>query len=338
MSHLLAGDIGGTKTALYLYARTPDGTYREVVSARYVSAEHSGLLPIVHDFMRTSSARAGVETLRAAAFGIAGPVDAGVCKTTNLPWVVDAQHLTGSLGAPVGLINDFQAVGLGIGELPESDFEVLQPGVREPTEPIAILGAGTGLGEVIVLPSTPHPRVIASEGGHVDFAPRTDLEVDLLRFLWGRHRRVSIERLVSGPGIKALYDFVVFAKLAPESETIRARLENEDASRVIGEEAIARTDVACEKAVDLFVSLYGSEAGNLALKVLPRGGLFVAGGIAPKLIAKLRDGSFMRAFFDKGRLSSVLQNLHVAVVMNPLVGVLGARSLAQRLAEEARAV
>jgi glucokinase len=331
MDHLLAGDIGGTKTALCLYARDPQSGYREVAKARYVSAEYSGLDPIIRDFLQRSLGDDPLNTVRAAAFGVAGPVESGVCKTTNLPWVIDESLLSHTVSAPVGLINDFHAVALGIGELQPEDFEVLQMGQRDADGPVAILGAGTGLGEAILMPGPGGPIVIASEGGHVDFAPRTPMEVELLQFLWTRHRRVSVERVVSGPGIKALYDFILASGQAEESSTVRQALERDDPSRVIGEHGVAGTDPACVRAIDLFVSLYGSEAGNLALKILPRGGVFVAGGVAPKLIAKIRHGSFMHAFLDKGRLSSALDRLHVSVVMNPHVGLFGARRRAQDL-------
>jgi glucokinase len=331
MDYLLVGDIGGTKTALSLYARDPQSGPREVAFARYVSAEYSGLGPLVRDFLGAALGDQAAPNVSAAAFGVAGPVEHGVCKTTNLPWVIDQRTLSEGLAAPVGLINDFHAVALGIGELTAEDFVVLQPGAIDPEAPAAILGAGTGLGEALVLPTPNGPRVVASEGGHVDFAPRTPLEVDLLRFLWKRHRRVSVERVVSGPGLHALYDFVLDSGQAVESPEIRALFASDDPSKVIGDHGLAGTDPACLRAVDMFVSLYGAEAGNLALKVLPRGGLYVAGGIAPKLIDKLRDGSFMHAFLDKGRLSSALDRLHVAVVMNPQVALLGARRLASEL-------
>lgn len=339
MRHLLVGDIGGTKTALYLYAQEQGGAFRELQSQRFASADYPGLLPIVQAFLRTSESQGtrGVASgsLCAAAFGVAGPVRDGTSKTTNLPWIIEASSLRAALGVPVSLINDFHAIALGIAELEPSSFQVLQQGARDPHGAIAILGAGTGLGEAIALPSRDGLRVLESEGGHVDFAPRSELEFDLLRFLWGRHARVSVERVVSGPGLKALYDFVVARGLEWESPAVRARFASEDPSQVIGELGLLGSDPACVRALDLFASLYGSEAGNLALKVLPRGGLFVSGGIAPKLISKLQDGTFMRAMVDKGRLSVELERLHVAVVMDPLVGILGARALAARSAASA---
>ena len=217
MEHLLAGDIGGTKTALSLYARDPQSGYREVASARYVSAEYSGLAPIIRDFLQTALGDSSAQKVAAAAFGVAGPVENGISKTTNLPWVLDEKQLAQTVSAPVGLINDFHAVALGVGELRAEDFEVLQAGERDERAPVAILGAGTGLGDAILVPRAGEsPLVIASEGGHVDFAPRSPLEVELLQFLWTRHRRVSVERVVSGPGIKALYDFII-ARVRPRS-------------------------------------------------------------------------------------------------------------------------
>lgn len=333
MDYLLAGDIGGTKTALSLCARDAPRAYRELAAARYPSADYAGLWPIVRQFLREHTGRETLPGLRSAGFGVAGPVEDGVCKATNLPWIIDARRLTETLGAPVGLVNDFHAVALGVTELAADEVVVLQDGVVEADAPVAILGAGTGLGEAVLLPTTGDgARVISSEGGHVDFAPRSALEVKLLEFLWRRHHRVSVERVVSGPGLRALYDFVIDAELAPEAASVRAQLESEDDGKVIGEHGTRRTDAACERALDMFVSLYGAEAGNLALKVLPFGGLYVAGGIAPKIIDRLREGSFMRAFLDKGRLSSSLARLRVAVVMNPQVGLLGARKHASQLA------
>jgi glucokinase len=332
MDYLLAGDIGGTKTELSLFVHEGPQVYREVASTRYPSADYSGLGPIMRQFLQAAVGTERVPGMRAAGFGVAGAVEHGVCKTTNLPWIIDAHRLSEGLGAPVGLVNDFHAVALGIGELAADEFVVLQDAVIDSARPSAILGAGTGLGEAILVPTASGPSVVASEGGHVDLAPRTPLEVKLLEFLWRRHHRVSVERAVSGKGLHALYDFVLDAKLAPESESVRKQLASEDAGKVIGEHGARGTDAACERALDMFVSLYGAEAGNLALKVLPLGGLYVAGGIAPKIIDKLRQGSFMRAFLDKGRLSTALERVRVSVVMNPHVGLLGARKHASKLA------
>jgi glucokinase len=332
MKHLLAGDIGGTKTALSLYELAADGALEQVAAARFASAEYSGLLPIVRDFVRSFSGADTLPSLAVAGFGVAGPVVDGICHTTNLPWVIDQRHLSVQLGTPVGLVNDFYAVALGIGELRANELEVLQQGEVDPQGLVAIIGAGTGLGQAMLMPGVTGPIVMPSQGGHTDFAPRNELEIELLRFLWKRHPTVSNERVVSGMGIKTLYEFVTQTGVAPESPAVKAELEGADAGAVIGKHALAATDQACVRAIDMFISLYGAEAGNLALKTLPTGGLYVTGGIAPRLIDKLRHGSFMHAFLDKGIMTSVLEQVHVSVVMNSEVGLLGARRLAQQLA------
>jgi glucokinase len=330
MKHVLAGDIGGTKTALSLYALEGKTELKEVASTRFASSEYSGLGPLVHEFLRSATG-GSVSSLCAAAFGVAGPVEHGISKTTNLPWVIDQRQLADQLGAPVGLINDFYAVALGIGELGPNDVEVLQPGEVDAQGPVAIIGAGTGLGQAMLVPSAAGPIVLPSQGGHTDFAPRNELEIELLRFLWKRHRTVSNERVISGMGIKTLYEFITQTGVVPESPAVKAELEGADAGAVIGKHALAASDPACVRAIDMFISLYGAEAGNLALKMLPTGGLYVTGGIAPRLIEKLRHGSFMHAFLDKGRMASLLERVRVSVVLNSHVGLLGARWLARDL-------
>jgi glucokinase len=207
---------------------------------------------------------------------------------------------------------------------------VLAQGAREADAPIALLGAGTGLGEAIGIPTPKGLQVLASEGGHVDFAPRDDVEIELFRFLRKRHHgRVSIERIVSGPGLIAVYEFVIAQRLAHSThETEAELLAGRDAAEVIGRRGMSGDDPACSRALDIFVSLYGSEAGNLALKVLPMGGLYVVGGMAPKLIDRIHRGEFMQAMLNKGRMSDVLAKIPVAVVMSPDVTLLGARARA----------
>jgi glucokinase len=328
---VVAGDVGGTKTLVALYEGDP-GALVEVTSRRYESARHSGLAPILQDFLGEATA-----TVQAACFGVAGPVIDDVCHTTNLPWRLDARALERELGiAKMHLVNDFEAVALGIGELPAAAFAVLQDRPADPRGVAAVLGAGTGLGQAILLPATEAgalPVVMPTEGGHTDFAPRDETEIALLRFLLERHSRVSYERVVSGPGLAALYQFVVAEGLAPTSDAFAARLAVAgDASAAIGEAALAEENDACVRAVELFVSVYGAEAGNLALKTLPRAGLFVAGGIAPKLIEALRSGEFMRSLRAKGRMETVLDQIPVRVVLEPRVGLLGARRAAAAMA------
>jgi glucokinase len=317
---LLAGDIGGTKTEFALYDR--DGGSEPVASGRYASRDYPSFARVLREFLQG-------RPIAAAGLAVAGPVVAGRCKTTNLPWELDAQALSRELGARVELCNDFSATVLGIPQLARGDLEVLAEGERDPDGPIAVIGAGTGLGEAIAVPMPHGLRVLPSEGGHADFAARDDDEIALLRFLRARvGGRVSVERAVSGPGLVALYAFVReqgLVKIDPETE---AQMQAGDAAEVIGRLGSTGADAACKRALALFMTLYGAEAGNLAVKVLPTGGLFVAGGIAPKVIAAFRSGEFVRAMIDKGRMRPVLERIPVAVVMNPQVALLGARALA----------
>jgi glucokinase len=320
---VLAVDVGGTKTLAALYEGEP-GTFVEVASRRYESHEYSGIVPILADFLER-------KTVAAAAIGVAGPVIDDACKTTNLPWHLDARGIESELAIPrVRLINDFEAVALGVTELPSSELAVLQERPVDRSAPAAVIGAGTGLGEAIILPSEEGlPRVLPTEGGHADFAPRDDVEIELLRFLRARYGHVSYERVLSGPGLEALYDFVVESGLAATAGATRALLEAaDDRAAVIGECALSCADDACVRAVSLFVSVYGAEAGNLALKTLPGAGVFVAGGIAPKLLPIIREGEFLRSFRDKGRMIPVLDPVPVSVVLDPNVGLVGARRVA----------
>jgi glucokinase len=315
---ILAADVGGTKTLLALYDRSEDGALQELRSERFPSADFRGIEPMAALFL-------GGERVDRAGIGVAGPVVDDTCRATNLPWELDARRIEQAVGiSRVCLLNDFAAVALGIDALGPDDLAVLQDGEVDPQGPLAVLGAGTGLGEAIVLRDGPTPRVMSSEGGHTDFAARNEEEIALLRFLLRRHRRVSVERVVSGRGLHALYEFVVEQGLAPTTDDVRERVRTEDPGSVIGDAALRRADAACEKAVSLFVSAYGAEAGNLALTILPTGGVYLAGGIAPRLLPLLREAAFMDAFRTKGRMSPLLERMHVAVIMNTRVGLLGA--------------
>jgi len=318
---LLAGDIGGTKTELALYEQA-GGAALELASTRYDSRAHATFDRVLLDFLQG-------RRVDAAGLAVAGPVVDGRCKATNLPWELDEHLLSALIAAPVVLSNDFSATVLGIAELSPTDLEVLSAGERDPLGPIAVLGAGTGLGEAVALPLPQGLHVLPSEGGHADFAPRDEIEMDLLRFLRKRvGGRVSIERALSGPGLIAVHEFTRASGLAASTPETEAQMRSGDVAEVISRRGISGEDPACARALELFVSLYGAEAGNLALKVLPTGGLFVAGGMAPKLIEVLRRGEFMRSLLDKGRMRPVLERVPVAVVMNPRIALLGARATA----------
>lgn len=315
---VLAGDVGGTKTALAVFERVEGGTYQTVAEGKYASQQYKSFADVLAQFLPQAGGR-----IEAAAFGVAGPVVNGICSTTNLPWTMSELELAQIVAAPVSLINDFHAVALGVVDLPPDQLHVLQAGARNPTGTIAVIGAGTGLGEALCVQTSDGPHVVAGEGGHATFAPHTDLELKLLQFLWKRYEHVSVERVVSGIALPELYEFVVAEGLAhAHPETVR-RCKTESVGAVLSEQAAV--DPAAELALSLFVSAYGAEAGNLALKALPAGGLFVAGGIAPRMVPRLASGAFMASFLAKGRLSSVLTPIPVAVVLHPNVGLLGAR-------------
>ncbi|MBI5547705.1 MAG: glucokinase [Deltaproteobacteria bacterium] len=322
---LLAGDVGGTKTCLAL-VEEKHIVRREV----YPSAQFPDLSSIISRFL---GGRA--QGITRACFGVAGPVYDDVCQATNLPWRIAARVLEHDLGVErVHLVNDFHALSIGITELPSSDLATLHAAPSEPRGPWVVLGAGTGLGEAILVKGPQGYEVLSSEGGHTDFGPRNDLEIELLRFLLSRHRRVSYERIVSGPGLVALYEFMRAREPAAVSTKLEAELaaSSEGAAACISNHALAGDDALCVKALDLFVSIYGAEAGNLALKVIAPGGVYVAGGIAPKILPKLLDGTFEKAFLTKGRLSPILERTPVRVVTNPDTGLLGAAAIARRMA------
>ncbi|MEB3330733.1 MAG: glucokinase [Candidatus Sericytochromatia bacterium] len=328
MTSILAADIGGTKVAMAILA-WPDGpgTPEVVAEARYVSAEHGTFTEILRDFRRRHPT-----PVVATGLGIAGPVFDRRCQATNLPWVVDARELEATL--PVGrvaLVNDFKAAALGVLHLQDNEWITLNPGTPEPEAPIAVLGAGTGLGEAFLFHDGSRYRVVATEGGHKDFAPRNEEEMALLRFMLQRHARVSYERLVSGAGIKAIHDFLVEAGRGPRLTEVSDAAGVEDEAAAISRRALAGDDPVCMEAMRLFVSIYGAEAGNLALQVLARGGVYLAGGIGAKNVPLMTDGTFQAAYTHKGRFSELVASIPVRLVTNPHLALLGAASAALEL-------
>lgn len=328
---ILAGDIGGTKTLLQL-ADFEGGVYRPIAEQRFESAAYRGLLPIVRDFLRMIGLDAGVIP-DAACFGIAGPVTttpAGqVARVTNLPWLVESLPLVKELGIPrVRLINDFQAVAYAVEKLDPQHLIVLQEGERQIGAPCAVVGAGTGLGQSLLVWEKDYYEAIATEGGHVDFAPTDELQIELLRYLSGRYGRVSYERILSGPGLVNLYAFFGARGQRKEAELLAGA---PDAPAAITAAALQNSDQAAAAALRLFVQVYGAYAGNVALSYLAGGGVFIAGGIAPKILPALRNGTFIRAFADKGRMSALLGQFPVYVVIDEKAGLLGAALVASRL-------
>ncbi len=316
---ILAGDIGGTSTRL-AYFDTADGKLTPVVEDRFSSRDAGGLEEIVDRF----ASEHGLKAERAC-FGIAGPVRQGTVKTPNLPWSVDACELARGLGlGEVQLINDLEANAYGIDALLPEDFAVLNPGCPDPAGPIAVVSAGTGLGEVLAYWDGSVHRPLPSEGGHADFAPRNELETALLLHLRSEHGRVSTERVVSGPGLYNIYRFLRDAGHFRETPAVAEAMRQGDRSAAIAKAALAGECTLCNKALDLFVSLYGAEAGNVALRVLATGGIYLGGGIAPKIIERLKGPGFMLAFCAKGRLSPLLENVPVRVILNDRTALFGA--------------
>jgi glucokinase len=338
MTLCLAGDIGGTKTILRLL-RAGEASPQVLYTQRFRSADFADLAPMVRQFLQAAATALGQAVQPATAcFGIAGPVEQGTATLTNLSWTLSGDRLSQELGVPqVELINDFAAIGYGLFGLQPTDLVTLQAGEAKPLAPIAYLGAGTGLGEGFAIPVGDRHLIFPSEGSHVEFAPRTDLELELLHFLrtYLGLSHVSVERVVSGMGIVSIFEFVAARGLAPLSSSL-AELYQQwqqqqsqggpslDLAAEISQRAIARSDAACQYTMDLFVGAYGAEAGNLILKFLPYGGLYVAGGIASKILPLLKEATFLQALHDKGRLSSVARSVPVHVVSNTEVGLLGA--------------
>jgi glucokinase len=336
MTIVLAGDIGGTKTILRLLKIEDRGINRETIhEAKYPSQDYPDLVPMIWEFL----ANIEHKTPDNACFAIAGPVIDRASNLTNLNWDLDEERLQNELNiAKVSLINDFAAVSYGILGLNATETHTLQTGKKLPRNPIAVLGAGTGLGESFLVPQGDAYQVFATEGGHVDFAPLSELEFQLVEDIKQRLRldRVSAERVISGRGIVNIYQFLRDRDPNSENPTIgkNIRLWEEEAvndrdktidpAAIISQAALAGTDALCLQTMQIFVSAYGAEAGNFALKLLPYGGVYLAGGIAAKIIPLLQqDDRFLSAFQAKGRMKGIMQNIPVQIVLNPQVGLLG---------------
>lgn len=316
----LVGDIGGTKTNIVVLQ--DDGKkYKTIYEKTFLSRDFDSLRSIVKQVVDENNFK-----IKAACFGVAGPVKNNRCEATNLPWIIDAKKIAEVLNVEskdVSLLNDLEAAAYGIECLEEKDFLILNQGlpVKEGTR--CLVSAGTGLGESIIVWTENGYKPIPTEGGHTDFAPTTKVEVELLSFLMNKYGRVSYERILCGPGLQNVYEFFNQRTKQDISSWLLERIKKEDPSAVISEVAMSKKDEACENALDLFVSVYGSEAGNLALKSLSTGGVYIGGGIAPKILEKIKEGPFLKSFTNKGRLSVMVAQMPVKVILNdkhPLLG------------------
>lgn len=321
---ILAGDVGGTNTRLALVEI--DDTGAHILHQRtYDSRQYTNLAAVVVEFLGELPTKP-----ERACYGIAGPIEDGVSHLPNLGWIVEESALAALTGVHhVKLINDFSAVGHAIPLLQPDDLAELQPGQPPDHATIAVIGAGTGLGQGFLIWTGDHYRVCASEGGHADFAARNELECELRAYLHDRYGHVSCERVISGAGLVNIYRFLVHAGFAQEQPAVHAAMAKHDPAAVIAEHGLDDSDVLCVKALDLFASAYGAQAGNLALTARA-GAVYLAGGIAPKILPKLRDGAFMQAFRDKGRFTEMLSRISAHVIRNPQVGLIGAAAVAHR--------
>ena len=317
---ILAGDIGGTNARL-AYFQPQNGNLRLVSERVFPSREHSELGEIVSKFLADSGTHPD-----AACFGIAGPVRNGRVETSNLPWVIEQSRLAKQIHLPSTLlINDLEASAWGVGALVDGDFVTLHDGGSSlTTGNQAVIAPGTGLGEAGLFWDGKRHHVFASEGGHSDFAPQGDLQIGLLKFLQAQFGHVSYERVLSGPGLVNVYTFLRESGCGDESPAFREQLKKSDAAAVISRAAIDGTNSLAEQALDLWIAVYGAETSNLALKLMATGGLYLAGGISPKIISKLKGPGFMQAFLEKGRLSHLVEAMPVRVIMNDKIGLLGA--------------
>lgn len=315
---ILAGDIGGTNTRIALFSQE-GGRLTMQQERNYPSGGHKSLEEIVNLFLRAESAQVEV-----ACFGIAGPVLNGKAFPANIPWVVDSREISQRTAiANVWLINDLQAHAYGTAVLEPTDLIVLNSGQRRDGN-AALIAAGTGLGEAGMYWDGAEHYAFAGEGGHADWAPVNELELALHGHLMKRFGHVSCERVLSGPGIKNIYDFLRDSKTEPEPPWLKAELDQAaDPVVLISQYGLEGKAAICEHALDIFVSVYGAEAGNLALRLMAVGGVFVSGGIAGKILSKMQGPLFMKAFVEKGRLQSLMETVPVHLIINEHIGVLG---------------
>ncbi len=316
---ILAGDIGGTNTRLAFFD-SANGHLNMVSTSIFPSRQYSGLDEIVTKFVSSSNLRPNV-----ACFGIAGPVRNGRVEASNLPWIIESKRLADELqlkGAM--LINDLEANAWGIATLEEKDVVQLNKVKGNPVGNQAVISAGTGLGEAGMSWDGNQYHIFASEGGHGDFAPRNEIEIDLLRYLSVRFGHVSYERIVSGPGLVNVYHFLRDTNRGTEPDWLTEEMQHSDAAASISRAGVNGTCPLCVQALDLFLSIYGAEAGNLALKMMAVGGVYLGGGIAPKIMPKLAGPLFMQSFVSKGRFQALLEGIPVRVITNDKTALMGA--------------
>lgn len=320
---ILAGDIGGTKTHLALFASNEKRIW--IADKKYPSADYENLLHIVKEFLSTQSDH----RVERACFGIAGPIKNGKCKATNLPWIVDSAHITkeGKIDR-VFLINDLEANAYGIDCLEEDELFCLNEGEKHSGNG-ALISAGTGLGEAGMFWDGKKFHPFACEGGHCSLAPEDDFEIALLQYLQKQFDHVSFERVLSGPGLYNIYRFLIDEGLEKEHSEVKQAMEKENPAKVISDWGLKEKCPACARALHHFILFYGTESGNLALKMLAISGFYIGGGIAPKILSAMGQGDFMKRFINKGRFNTLLSEIPVHVILNQNTALLGAAHYAR---------
>lgn len=309
--NILCGDIGGTKTRLAIFT-LDDMVPIPAVEATYSSSKYGSLTEIASDFISGQD-----KSIKHAAFGVAGPVLAHSCNTTNLPWKIDAKQMEQDLQIPsIHLINDLEATAWGVSVLSGNDLYTLQPGSSDATGNCAVIAAGTGMGQAGMFWDGEKHLPFATEGGHCDFAPGNELEFKLLSYLQRYSGHTCWEDLLSGPGLATIYRFLLHHHQTPEPEWFRQRLDSGDPAAGISGLAREKRDPLCFEAMEIFTRLYGAEAGNLALKLMARGGIYIGGGIAPKILEWLENPIFLNAFCNKGKMQSLMESIPVRVILN----------------------
>jgi glucokinase len=317
---ILAGEIGATRTRLAAF-ETEGNRLQRVVERNYMSQQRDGLAGILADFIKTE----GIP-VHSACLGVAGPVRAGKSKISNLPWVIDAREVAKQLRLnSVGLLNDLEAYAYGIDGLESADFITLSEGSEDAEGNRAVISAKTGLGMAGLYWDGFRHHPFACEGGHADFAPRNDLQMELLAYLQKKYGRISCERILSGPGIKNIYDFLRDTKKAEEPEWLRTEMTAaSDPPALISKMALEGKAAICDQALTIFVSVFGAQTGNCALNFMSTGGIFIGGSIAAKIVPKMKDPVFLESFLDKGRMEIILKDMPVKIVASDDCGMIGA--------------